>query len=146
MSLFSFLFRCCLFIAGLVFLADAGLPTRTEQLQVDRHTSQTKRDNRSAASSDTSYTLHLVGGSVRNCSVGYALYTRLNDGDRIEVRSSRVFKQCVRISQGEDIVEDDKYWKLIRLIIGGLMLATAFGWLRGRGDEDDRSGISVRLG
>ena len=141
--MFSFLLRCCLFIAGLVFIADAGLPTRTEQLQVDRHTSQTNRDNRSVAS--TSYTLHLVGGSVRNCSVGYALYNRLKDGDRIEVRSSRILKRCVRIAQSEEVIEDDGHWKFMGLIIGALMIASAFGLLRGRGDEDGGGGISVRL-
>jgi len=145
-TVFSILFRCGLFIAGLVFIADAGLPTRTEQLLVDQHTSYAKRDNVSARGSDTSYTLHLVGGAVRSCSVGYALYTRLDDGDRIEVRSSRVLKRCIRIAQGDDVIEDNKYWKLIGLIVGGLMLASAVGWLRGRGDDDDSGGITVRLG
>jgi hypothetical protein len=87
-----------------------------------------------------------VGGTVRSCSVGHTLYRRLNDGDRIEVRSSRILKRCVRIAQGEEVIEDDGHWKLMRLIIGALMLASAFGWLRGRGDEDGGSGISVRLG
>ena len=139
-----FLFRCCLFIVGLVLIADTGLPTRVEQLRVDRHSSSYNTDHRGTGAGDTSYTLHLIDGVVSTCSVGYALYTKLNDGDGIEVRSTRLFKKCIRISQGSEVLEDDRYWKYIGLVFGALLIASAFGWLRS--DDDERSGFGIRLG
>lgn len=140
-----FLFRCVLFFVGLAMIADTGLPTRVEQLRIDRHTSRTEADDRGIKTGDTSYTLHLIDGAVSTCSVGYALYTRLKDGDRIEVRSTRLFKNCIRISQGDDVLQDDNYWKYGGLIFGALLIASAVGWLRSD-DEDDRGGFGIRLG
>lgn len=142
--MFQFLFRCVLFLAGLTLIADTGLPTRVEQLRVDRHSSSFKSDHRGAGAGDTSYTLHLIDGVVSSCSVGYAPYSRLKDGDRIQVRSTRLFKSCIRISQGNDVFEDDKHWKYIALAFGALLIAAAFGWLRS--DDDERSGFGIRLG
>jgi len=145
LPLFKFLFRCVLFIVGLALIADTGLPIRVEQLRIDRHTSHTQADDRGFKTGDTSYTLHLIDGVVSSCSVGYALYTRLKDGDSIEVRSTRIFRNCIRISQGDDVMQDDNYWKYVGLIFGALLIASAVGWLRSD-DEDDRSGIGIRLG
>lgn len=142
--MFRFLFRCVLFVVGLAMAADTVLPTRVEQLQIDRHTSRTEADDRGFKTGDTSYTLHLIGGMVSTCSVGHALYRRLDDGDRIEVRSTRLFKNCIRISQGDEVIEDDKHWKYIGLIFGALLIASAVGWLRS--DDDERDGVGIRLG
>lgn len=81
---------------------------------------------------------------MSKCSVGHALYKRLEDGDSIEVRSTRIFKNCIRISQGDDVMQDDGHWKYIGLVFGALLIAAAFGWLRS--DDDERGGISIRLG
>jgi hypothetical protein len=142
--LFKFLFRCILFIVGLTLIADTGLSVRIEQLRIDRHTSHTQADDRGRRTGDTNYTLHLIDGAVSKCSVGYALYTQLKDGDSIEVHSTRLFKNCIRISQGDDVMQDDGYWKYIGLVFGALLIASAFGWLRS--DDDERSGIGIRLG
>lgn len=143
--MFKFLFRCVSFIAGLALIADTGLPARNEQVRVDQHTSHYETDNRGFRSGDTHYTLHLIDGVVSKCSVGHALYSRLKDGDRIEVQSTRLFKNCTRIAQGEDVMQDDKYWKYIGLIFGALLIAAAFGWVRSD-DDDERGGIGIRLG
>lgn len=143
--MFKFLFRCVLFIAGLALIADTGLPTRIEQVRVDLHTSQFDTDRRGFGNGDTHYTLHLIDGVASKCSVGHALYTRLKDGDRIEVSSTRLFKNCIRIAQGEDVLQDDKHWKYIGLVVGALLIAAAFGWVRSD-DDDERSGIGIRLG
>jgi len=143
--LFKFLFRCVLFIAGLALIADTGLPARHEQVRVDLHTSEQDTDRRGFGTGDTHYTLHLIDGVVSKCSVGHALYTRLKDGDRIEVSSTQLFKNCIRIAQGEDVFQDDKYWKYVGLVVGALLIATAFGWLRSD-DDDERGGIGIRLG
>ncbi|RZL40098.1 MAG: hypothetical protein EOP35_01775 [Rubrivivax sp.] len=141
----KFLARCMMFIVGLVLIAETGLPTRAEQLRVDRHSSSFKSDHRGAGAGDTSYTLHLIDGAVSTCSVGYALYSRLQDGDSVEVRSTRLFKNCIRISQGDEVLEDDRHWKYIALAFGALLIAGALGLLP-RSDDDERSGIAIRLG
>lgn len=142
--MFKFLFRCALFIVGLTLIADTGLPARIEQLRIDRHSSHTQSDDRGHRTGDTNYTLHLIDGAVSKCSVGHALYTRLKDGDSLEVRSTRFFKNCIRISQGDEVLQDDGYWRYIGLVFGALLIASAFGWLRN--DDEERGGISVRLG
>jgi len=95
---FKFLSRCVLFVVGVVLLLDIGLPTRTEQLRVDQHTSQTQTDYRATRSpdsrwADTSYKIHLVGGRLSSCSVGYSTYSSLKDGDAVEVQSTKTLQE-----------------------------------------------------
>jgi hypothetical protein len=146
----KFLVRCTLFIVGVVFILDIGLPIRTEQNQVDQHTSQTQTDHRQTRTgdsrwADTSYKIHLVGGSFSSCSVGYSAYATLKDGDSVEVQSTRLFKTCIRISRGTDVIEVDKHWKLFALAFGGVLIAIGLGWLK-NDDDDDRNGLGIRLG
>jgi len=135
-----------MFIVGLVLLLDAGLPTKTESIQVDRHTS--RLENRTTGSghaggADTSYTLHFLGGRVSSCSVGYSAYNKLKDGDTVEIRATKLFKTCVRIAQGAEVLQFDKYWKLMRLIGGCLLIAAAIGWIK----SEDEGGIRIpRMG
>lgn len=131
--MFRLLARCAFFLLGLALLADTALPTRTETLQVDQHTSQLGRDP-AGTSADTSYTLHLVGGRVASCSVGHQAYGRVRDGDTVDVQATRLLKTCVRIAQGDEVIEQAPYWKWIGLIGGGLLIAVAVGWLKP--DED----------
>ncbi len=145
----KFLVRCVLLIVGAVLLADIGLPTRTEQLQVDQHTSQTQADFRATRSgdsrwADTSYQIHLVGGTVSSCSVGYSTYANLKDGEGIEVQSTRLFKTCIRLARGTAVIEENRHWKWYALAIGGLLIAFGIGWLKGD-DDDDGVGIRIRL-
>jgi len=145
----KFLVRCILFIVGVVVLLDIGLPTRVEQLQVDQHTSQTQNDFRATRSgdsrwADTSYKVYLIGGAASSCSVGYASYARLKDGDSVEVQSTRLFKTCIRITREAEVVEASPHWKWYALAIGGLLIALALGWLKGD-DDDDGAGIRIRL-
>lgn len=143
--MFRFLIRCVLFFVGVVLILDIALPTRTEQLRVDRHTSQPRSDTESSSSADTRYDIHLVGGAVSSCSVGYSAYGRLKDGDVVEVRSTQLFKDCIRIARGSELIEVSKYWKLFALICGGLLIASAVGWIKS-GDDGDGDGISIRIG
>ena len=147
--MFKFLVHCLLFIAGVALIADIGLPIRAEQLQVDQHTSRTQTDYRATRGgdsrwADTSYKLHLIGGNLSSCSVGFSSYSRLKDGDTVNVQSTKLFKNCIRIARGEEVIESDNHWKLFALIFGSLLIAVAVGWLKG--DDDDRDGISIRLG
>ncbi|MGM9482202.1 hypothetical protein ACS5PN_13520 [Roseateles sp. NT4] len=139
----TFLFRCLLFCFGLVLVVDAGLPMRMHQLHVDRHTSSTSNDTRSSGRSDTSYTLHFVGGALSSCDVGYATYTTLKDGDSVEVKATKLFKRCVQIERDGETFEYSKYWRLFQLVGGALLILSAVGLL-GRDDDDDRSGFSIR--
>ncbi len=129
-----------MFVMGLVLLLDAGLPSKGESLQVDRHSSSVEHHTNSsghAGGTDTSYTLHFVGGRVSSCSVGYAAYNQLKDGDTVDVRATKVFKTCVRIAQGEEVLQWDKYWKLMGFIGGCLLIAAAIGWIK----SEDEGGI-----
>lgn len=142
--MFKFLVRCVFFVAGVVLIADIGLSPRTEQLKVDQHTSQVESSRRGPGVGDTSYTLHLVGGSVATCDVGYDSYTRLKDGDSVEVRATRLWKHCIHISRGDDIIQSNKHWKLFALVMGAVLIAVGVGWLRDDGDGQD--GSRPRLG
>ena len=137
----KFLLRCLFFMAGVALLCDIGLPTRAETLKVDQHTSRVNdgmSGRRDSSAGDTSYTLHLIGGEVSSCSVGYAAYNRLHDGDTVEVRSTRLFRQCFRIAHGDEVIEVNRYWRWIAAVIGCVLIATAIGWLR-----QDEDGISL---
>lgn len=137
--MFQSLGRCVAFVIGVMLIADIAMPTRVEQLQVDRHTSASKR------TADTDYTLHLVGGAVSSCSVGHATYNRLNDGDRVEVQSTKVFRHCIRLAQGDDVIEKYHHWQLFVGACGLLLIAVAVGWVRSGDDDDDAVGIGFRI-
>jgi len=134
--------RFAMFIAGVALLLDIGLPTTIESLQVDQHTSRDgdrQHGGFSGRWADTSYTLHFIGGRVSSCGVGYSAYTRLKDGDKVEVQETKLFKNCIRISRGEEVIESDKHWKLFALVGGCLLIAAAIGWL----ETDDEGGVRL---
>ena len=138
----KFLARIVMLLIGIALGADALLPLREETLSVDQHrssvTHQTTRDgfNRLA---DTSYTLHFIGGVPESCDVGYAAYNATQDGDVVSVRSTKIFRSCVHISKGDDSVLNDRYWKLWKLLGGGLLIAVAIGWL----ETDDDGAVRI---
>jgi hypothetical protein len=135
----SILFRFASLLFGVVVLVEAWLPLRTEQLQVDRHT--TNATHQSVGTS-TDYTIHLIGGLAGSCSVGYNTYTSLRDGDHIEVDSTRFLKKCTRISRGAEVFEAGGHWRLFETIFALLLLGFAFGWLR---SDDDERGVRLTL-
>ena len=140
--MFQFLSRVAMFIVGVVLLIDIGLPTSTETLSVDRHTSSRERLSNggwSARWADTDYTLHFIGGRVSSCSVGYSAYGRLKDGDAVDVQATKLFKSCIRIAKGGEIIESDKYWKILAFGVGAVLIAVALGWLRSDDERDFRS-------
>lgn len=139
--MFKALGRGLAFLFGLTLLLEAALPVRIEHLRVDQHTSSTHRRTQTSTV-DTSYTLHLVGGKPSSCSVGMLSYQRLNDGDEVEVQSTKVFRRCVRISRGDELIDYEKYWRLFALLSGGLLVAAAFGWVK---DDDEGEGFRIRL-
>lgn len=144
-----FLLRCFMFAGGIALILDIALPTRTELLRVDQHTSYTETERRSTSTgtatlADTSYKIHLAGGVLSPCSVGYTTYEKLKDGDAVEVKSTKLFKNCIRIARGDEVLDSDKHWRLFALIGGGIMIAVALGWLKN--DDDDGDGISIRIG
>jgi hypothetical protein len=134
------LVRCVLFLCGLAMLADVVLPGRTEQLTVDRHSSRLQGG---PGAEDTTYEVHLAGGVVHTCSVGYVAYSSLKDGDAVEVRSTRLWRACTRMTRSGEVVLPSGYWWLVTLFGGCILVAAAIGWLKG-GDGDD-DGIGIRL-
>lgn len=141
-DLLKLLARIAMFIFGVVLLIDTGLPVKQETLQVDRHTSSTQSERtngRDSTWADTSYTLHLVGGRVSSCSVGYSAYGRLKDGDTVGISATKLFKTCTRITKGDELIEANKYWRIFAFIGGCLLIAAAFGWV----ETDDDGGFRV---
>lgn len=124
--------KAVLLLIGLALISDTGLPIRKETLQVDQHTSSGGARH---AAADTSYTIHLVGGQVSSCDVGYSAYTRLQDGDSVVVKSTRLFKSCIQIDKDSEVISNDKYWRIIGFVIGCLLIATAFGWIDYNDDD-----------
>jgi hypothetical protein len=123
--------RFVLLIVGGVLLLDAALPLRSETLQVDQHTShETQRTSTAQRSGDTSYTLHLVGGLVSSCSVGYSAYTALKDGDTVSLQSSRLFRYCIGLSRDAQVIESERDWRLWLVLVGCVLIAVGVGWLR----------------
>lgn len=116
---------------------------RTHQLHVDRHTSSTQINSRTS-SGDTSYTVHLVGGSLSSCDVGYRTYTSLKDGDSVEVQSSHLFKKCISVTRDGEVIETSRYWRLFELIGAMFLIAAAIGWLKS--GDDDADGMGFRVG
>jgi len=131
--LLKFVVRIAFAAVGAALIVDAALPLRVEPLQVDRHTSETRTDH-GAATGEITYKVHLVGGVPSSCSVGYAAYSALKDGDAVEVQSTKLFRSCVRISRGEQVVDFLEYWRWLAVAGGMLLLAAALGWMR---DGDD---------
>ncbi len=137
------LLRCAMFLLGLTCLVEASLPTRAETLRVDRHTSHQERSTTGNPGSrhwDTKYELHLLGGVVSSCSVGLSAYKRVNDGDTIDVRATRVFRHCVHLTHNGDVLQDSKYWRVFGFVFGLLAIGAGIGWLK---SDDDGS---VRIG
>ena len=137
-----------MFVAGVVILLEMWLPVQTQQLRVDQHTSRFEPDinpnNRYRRGwGDTSYTIKLVGGAVKSCSVGYAAYTKLKDGDTVDVTATKFLGQCRRIARGDEVLESrmEKQWLII--MAGCLLIAFAIGVIKG---DDDGSGVGIRIG
>ncbi len=139
--MFKLLIRLACFIAGVVFLLDAGLPTTTQELHVDGHESHID----TKTSHDTSYSLKFVGGRLNSCSVGYSAYNQLSDGDTVTVKSSRILGECIRIERGDQEVYQERFWKIIRCVGGLLLLAVAFGWIESSDDDEERGGVWFRF-
>ena len=68
---------------------------------------------------------------------GHSAYGKLKDGDTVSVKATKLFKNCIRIAKGEEVIESDKYWKIFAVIGGLLFIAAAFGWVR----RDDDGGF-----
>jgi hypothetical protein len=142
--MFKLLIRVACFFAGVLFLLDAGLPTTTQEMHVDGHTSHidTKRWN---TSHDTSYSVKFVGGRLNSCSVGYSAYNQLNDGDTVTIKSSKILGECIRIERADQEVYQDRFWKIFRFVGGLLLLAVAFGWIESTDDDEERGGVWFRF-
>jgi hypothetical protein len=137
----NFLVRCLFFILGCGLLLDVALPMRNESLSVDAHTTRTEHRSDDHFH-DTDYEVHFIGGKTRSCSVGYEAYGKLHDGDRVEVRSTRLINACRGIVRdGETILRYASGWWIVHLLAAGLLLAAAFGRL----PIGEDNGVSIRL-
>lgn len=129
--------RLLFLLLGVALVTDAFLTQRQQTLTVDQHTSHTDDGHHRSGGigwGDTSYTLHFAGGRPGSCSVGYAAYHALSDGDPVEVTSTRLFGNCTKIVNGQQIVQRDGLWRLWQVGGGLMMIAVALGWVRSEED------------
>ena len=128
--------RIAMFFFAIALFLDVLLPTVSQTSPVDRH--RTIVDNhmeQGRRSDDTNYNIEFSEGNVRSCSVGYSLYSKLHDGDAVTVQSSKVSKQCIKISRNDEVLYDLRYWKFLRIAFGLLLIAIAFGWVNTEENE-----------
>ena len=126
-------------IVGIVLLLDIFLPTRIEPLKVDLHSINVynAQNNRPInAIADIEFRLHFDGGRLSSCSVGYAAYSRLRDGDSVNIQETKILKRCIGISKDGQIIQSNKYWRLLEMLFGFLLIAVGFGWLKGDDNRD----------
>ena len=132
----EFIVRIFIFFGAIALIGDGFFPVAYENLIVDQHTSNVGRDtNRNGHPSDTSYTLHFIGGRTKSCPVGMHSYSTLSDGDKVIVRTSKIFKKCVRIEKDGTLIYDEGNWRLITAIFGVMLLFATFSKNTKR-DED----------
>lgn len=123
--------RVIFFLLGCLLLLDAALPSRIERVFVDRHSKTNFSDNSKRTNTrETRYKLEFTGGSINSCSVGYSLYSRLNDGDELEVAATNILKRCTRISQGGQTLRGEGIAKYSIPIAGLLLIAAGLGFLK----------------
>jgi hypothetical protein len=135
------LLRIAVLVGGIAFLLDAFLPTRVESLKVDLHTSRIIYNHHHQIwmnnhIGDTKYTLDFVGGRMSSCEVGYAAYSKLHDGDAVEIQETRILKKCIIISKDGEVIESNKFLKYIEILIGCVLIAFGMGWLKADNDKD----------
>jgi hypothetical protein len=140
--LLQLIFRSIMFLVGVVVLLDLGLPVRSESLHVDGHSTSVdyNRDRTYGRSStSTNYKLHLIDGHIASCAVGYSAYNKLKDGDSVDVKATRIFRSCIRVTRGDEVIEDSPHRKIFGLIMGLFLIIAAIWW---KPDEDT---FSIRL-
>lgn len=131
--------RFACLILGIVLLLDIFLPTRIEPLKVDLHSTNiyNAQNNRTInVIADTEFRLHFVGGRLSSCTVGYAAYSGLRDGDSVDVQETKILKRCIGISKDGQIIQSNKYWRLLEMLFGFLFLAIGLGWLKSDDNRD----------
>lgn len=127
---------------GVAIVADVALPVKMQSLAVDQHVSSVDYHSHGGAVrhwAGTRYELYFTGGSIASCSVGYTAYDNVKDGDTVEVRASRPFRNCLSIKRGGQELLPDRYWRAFSLLGAGLLIAAALGLINKNGD------FSIRL-
>lgn len=138
------LMRIFFAIFGLVLLADAVLPNKTDRVTVDRHRSAIVRDeNDRHALNEVDYKLELIGGSVSSCDVGHTVFTTVKDGDLLELSSTRLMKRCTRISRQGKTLHREGVARFLFPLAGLVLIAAAFGLVQI--DEENSSFFGIRF-
>jgi len=115
--------RLAALIIAILLAIDAFSGERSETVRVERH-SRSARWHR-----DDDFRLHLAGGRVESCTVGWPAWNALRDGDEVVVDSSRVFKTCDGIRRADEAAPRSNLRGWLMLLPIALLLAAAFGWI-----------------
>ncbi|HSD38725.1 MAG TPA: hypothetical protein VLC92_14535 [Rhodocyclaceae bacterium] len=129
--------RIIFFGVGVAVLLEAWLPETVETSRVTQHQTSTSRNIGKISSEQTSYTLALGGGQIDYCGVNEAAYTRLKDGDIVEVRASPLLRSCVHISRGSEVFMTSNTTGINAIIGGILLIALALIWPKFQHSEDE---------
>ena len=124
----AYLYRLCvkiimgafLVICGATLVFDGGLPTISQDVHIDEHSSNTR-----ISVADSGNEVFFSDGRVTSCKVDRSGYQSLHDGDVVTVRSSRLTNQCVRLFHGDDLMVKSRWWKL-RDLGGGVLCFLIF--------------------
>ena len=110
---------------GILLILDAFLPKTIEHVAIDRHHIYTSRDSSNSKFETKNYTLEFNRGSIGSCNVGYSVYSRLNDGDEVEVSATKFTKRCARITHaGQTLQSDGWVWTLSPLVGLAIILSS----------------------
>src|SRR5471032_2590773 len=96
--MFMLLMRFAMFAGAMLITADTFVRPSTEVESVDRHVFVSHWRH------SDDYDMHFVGGKVRSCDVGYSAFNALKDGDEVTLTTSGVFKRCIGIARGDEVI------------------------------------------
>ena len=123
--MFRLVVNSIVIVFGITFLLDGFLPTKFESVQVSQHV-----DSYSLFSRNKVYKIEFSNSRVGNCSIPYATYNRVKDGESLDIQESLLLKECIQIKSGDKIIRSEIDRKLVHLIGGLLAIAFGFGILK----------------
>ena len=121
----NFMLRMFFLCFGAVIACDALLPTATQTLQIVGH--KVGSSNKGLSSN---YSIHFDNVRLHACPVSKKNYYRLNDGDLLVVKSTRLLKQCIKIERDGVEIKSSSVWRLFNLLLGAGFIAYGVGWFR----------------
>ena len=122
-------------IAGVYFLADAVLPPLNITTRVDNHQTDTAPATASGGPNQTTYKIYFADNRLSGCSMGHTAYNRLQDGDEVRVRASRLINNCREVRRDHELVYETRLGPFLQALMALITIGVGLGWLRRDDDE-----------